>query len=920
MKYQIPTLKAGAWSVAVILLALGASGLIARSAAAQDDYHNWVLQTLSDLNIEGGQFLLGTNENTVLSGGAWIADNQGTSTAETIAVDPAEGLPFTAFNRYVHDGITANWYDALTRFVDVAPVETGDVALLVLLMRGENTSGGVGSVEIVFDMNAEPYTRALSTEELLNPEWTQVLIPFEMPFSRAAGGANFGLNFGLKNLQVDIAAPVVLNYGDAYTVEALEALIAAGGELPLLASFTADGQRGVPPFVVSFDASASTSPGTISSYAWDFGDGTTGSGVTTSHTYTEFGTYTVELTIQESSGATDSATRTVVVFDGRGLASSPLDVPYTPAAPEVDGAIEALWNDAVAVSLDNLVADFPPIDAADFTVEARALWDEQRLHVLYEVTDAALYNTSDATWQDDSVELYVDGGNEKQSSYDSNDGQYEIGWNATELTGTAVAEGKADGVLFASQDTGDGYVVEISVPWSSLGVEVVPGEVIGLDFMANDDDTGSDTRQTKLSWFNLQDNAWTRLDGAGNARLIGGEGAVTAAAFDVTPGEILADVPVQFDGSRSVAPSTITSYAWDFGDGTTGEGATVSHTYRRPDTYVVTLTITDASGSTDTATRNLTVIDGVGRPDKPFLIARAPSAPVIDGILDDVWTGSSATISITNVPTGAPVSGPTDLSAMAFALWDQDALYVYVDVLDDVLIANESGQDVWRDDAVEVFLDGDNGKEPSAYDENDAQFTVGYDNTLLTGRQGREGMGDGVQFASTATSGGYAVELLVPWASLQLDPVVGAQIGFEVQVNDDDDGDDRDSKLTWFDATDNAWQWAHVFATAMLVETIQVAAEDDTQLPDRFAIESIYPNPFNPAATAVVSVRQTGAYTLQVYNVLGQLVETRALDVQVPGQLEVALDFSDRASGVYFISVENRATGAVATARAMLVK
>lgn len=900
--------------VPLLLLTLAWS---ANKAAAQDSYHQWVIDLLADYHIEGGQMLLGTNEEAVLGGGRWISDNQGTSTAETISVDESEGLPFTRFNRYTHRTVTANWYDALTRFVDVAPVETGDVALLVLLMRGESLSGGVGSVELVFDMNEAPFTRALSVEELLQPEWTQVLIPFEMPFSRGAGGANFGLNFGLKEVEVDIATPVVLNFGSKYTLEALQALIDAEGQLPLLAAFTADAVRGVPPFEVNFDASASTAPGTITSYAWKFGDGASGTGQTVSHTYTELGTYSVELTITDNNGATDSATRTVVVFDGRGLAESPLEIPFAATAPAVDGEIDAAWADAVAVTLDNLVADFPPINAADFSVTARALWDTRSLHVLYEVRDAALYNNSDATWQDDSVELYIDGGNEKTTSYDANDGQYEIGWGATELTGTAVEQGKAEGVSFAVADVDGGYVVEISVPWTALGVEVVPGDVIGLDFMANDDDTNSDTRQTKLSWFNLLDNAWTRLDGAGNARLVGGEGVI-AAAFDVNATEILTDVAVTFDAGRSVSPQPITSYAWDFGDGSSAEGAVVQHKFRDVGTYVVTLTITNESSETAIATRTLTVIDGLGRPNKPFLIARADVAPVIDGAMESIWLDKSASISITNIPTGAPASGPDDLSATAYALWDDDAIYVFVDVVDDVLVFNESDEP-WQDDAVEVFIDGDNAKTNAAYDENDAQFTVGLNFDMLTGRQGREGMGDGVDFATATTATGYTVELMVPWVNLQRTPGVGVDIGFEVQVNDDDDGGDRDSKLTWFDASDNAWQWAHLFANALLVETIQVGTES-AELPDRFAIESVYPNPFNPSTTALVALPQSGDYTLKIFNVLGQLVESRLVEAQVPGRLELRLDLGARSSGLYFITMEHVASGKIATARAMLVK
>jgi PKD repeat protein len=64
----------------------------------------------------------------------------------------------------------------------------------------------------------------------------------------------------------------------------------------------------------SFDGSGSIDlDGSITSYVWDFGDGSTGTGMTTTHLYAADGSYTVTLTVTDDAGATASVSQTVSV-------------------------------------------------------------------------------------------------------------------------------------------------------------------------------------------------------------------------------------------------------------------------------------------------------------------------------------------------------------------------------------------------------------------------------------------------------------------------------------------------------------------------------------------------------------------------------------------------------------------------------
>ena len=66
---------------------------------------------------------------------------------------------------------------------------------------------------------------------------------------------------------------------------------------------------------------------------------------------------------------------------------------------------------------------------------------------------------------------------------------------------------------------------------------------------------------------------------------------------------------VNFDGSGSSDPDGGTlNYAWNFGDGSTGSGEMLEHSYMSPDIYDVTLTVTDNDGLMSKDMMEVTVV------------------------------------------------------------------------------------------------------------------------------------------------------------------------------------------------------------------------------------------------------------------------------------------------------------------------
>jgi PKD repeat protein len=105
---------------------------------------------------------------------------------------------------------------------------------------------------------------------------------------------------------------------------------------------------------ITFDGTNSSDPdNNIASYAWDFGDGETGSGLAPEHTYANSGTYTVTLLVTDDDGVTSQATASVTVDN-----VAPTAAFSAPASVNEGSAIALALTDAADPSPSDQEAGF----------------------------------------------------------------------------------------------------------------------------------------------------------------------------------------------------------------------------------------------------------------------------------------------------------------------------------------------------------------------------------------------------------------------------------------------------------------------------------------------------------------------------------------------------------------------------------
>jgi PKD repeat protein len=110
-----------------------------------------------------------------------------------------------------------------------------------------------------------------------------------------------------------------------------------------------------------------------------------------------------------------------------------------------------------------------------------------------------------------------------------------------------------------------------------------------------------------------------------------------------------------FDGITSRGAEGITSYAWDFGDGISGSGATVDHTYAAAGEFTVALTVTDSVGATNTQSRVINVLHNAS-PSASYTLACSSRTCTVDASGSSDTDGTIASY-VWNFGDGTAASG-----------------------------------------------------------------------------------------------------------------------------------------------------------------------------------------------------------------------------------------------------------------------
>ncbi len=347
------------------------------------------------------------------------------------------------------------------------------------------------------------------------------------------------------------------------------------------ASFSANPTSGNVPLEVTFDASnSSDSDGSIISYEWDFDDGSTSSKETVTHTYDSAGNYTVELSITDNDGATDSTSQSIDVspppsdpptasFTASPTSGeAPLEVSFSASGSnDPDGNINTYnWDfgDGSTGSGENITHTYG--SSGNYTVQLTVEDNDG-------VTDSMTMNISVSAPSNESP----------NASFSANPTSGEVPLDVSfDASNASDPDGSIESYSWDFDDGSTGSGVNVANTFDSSGT-------YNVELTVTDNEGATDSTSKAVSVSTPTNDP-------------------PKASFTANPTSGEAPLEVSFDASDSNdSDGTITSYSWDFGDETTGSGETVKNTFELTGSYTVELTVTDNKGATDVKNKIISV-------------------------------------------------------------------------------------------------------------------------------------------------------------------------------------------------------------------------------------------------------------------------------------------------------------------------
>ena len=424
----------------------------------------------------------------------------------------------------------------------------------------------------------------------------------------------FGTCSGLPGNCVSIVATATSsNFATANPQQVQIRLVPTGVILPPAsqptAAFTMSPTLALANVPVTFDASNSL-PGagasSISTYSWNFGDGTAaGNGRSVGHTFTSQQTFNVTLTVTNDRGLTASTTTAIAVGS---VAAPGLKVVFSPGAPQAGQTVVFNADQSTAAPGHTLTVfnwNFGDGATASGSIASHAFTTAGT----YNVVLSALDDTGQRATTSVSVAVTSGGGGSGG------------GATAAKFTFSPSTPNAGQSVFFnastSSASTGHtltAYAWDFGDGTSGSGVSVThvfaAAGTFTVTLTVTDDVGQKGTIATPVT-----------IASAGSGSL--------TAEFNFSPTDPHSGQLVTFNGNLSSPQASITSYDWDFGDGTVVNGQTsflIGHTYftATGNTFTVRLTVHDNTGRVATTPHLVTVVLGTD-PTASFTVSQSPT-------------------------------------------------------------------------------------------------------------------------------------------------------------------------------------------------------------------------------------------------------------------------------------------------------